>query len=1056
MDNNNGEAIAASRKIAELSEFLERREQELAESQRECESLNDRLAFIADVIQARVEQNSGIVTFRKLLDEDYQKYANQNSFNPFGASALKTLQEVGTQLELVSRDSQIMGKTIIAIGGAFSSGKSSFMNSLFSQDKVSLPVGMDQTTAIASYVLDGEDTEITGYSYRGARVNVPEKIFSLFTYRKKDEFKLNMKLIIDDIVFKTSFVQPYENICFIDTPGFNPGYSSELDYNTAITAIAGAQALLWCFDVSGGTIHDDDFNILRDILNVNPDMKIYIIANRADLKSLEENAEIIEQAEMLLQENSIGYDGISLYTSIKKFSSQPDDYKKAARGNTLAEFLAENNQPDTSKEEEIVKQVISVFDGYIEADEKYIADTQKRIESLSSIESKVLDVVGRKDETILDYKSRISLKNLKSSDETDENTDDDMSAVSESIGEIRISLQENLKKARDDRAAVRGLRKKFEDCICSIFGDKGEYTHRVWNNKTEAAEQYSRGDKYYHGDGVEQDFGEAFKWFHKSAEQGNANAQLVLGFMFSNGQGVEQNYFEAADWYRQAAEQNNAVAQNNLGQMYETGHGIEQNYTEAFRWYRKSAEQGNANAQFRLGNMYCVGQGVEQDYIIALTWYKKAAVQEYAVAENKIGDLYRNGYGVKQNYDEAMKWYLKAAEQNEAVAMNNLGMMYEHGLGKLDYAEAVKWYRTAAEQSDATALNNLGRMYENGYGVERDYGEALKLYNQAAEKGDSSAQKQLGDMYYNGRGVKEDYGKAVKWYRKAAAQQDTEAQNCIGDMYKNYAEHKDNELGFSILSSIGNFGTHENAAEKDFFCDMSSKDAYIEAVKWYRKAAELGDDGAQKKLGDMYCNGNGVKQDYEEAKSWYLKAAERGYDEASNALGNMFYIKKDYAEAMKWYMKSVEQGFNSITESDPFAAIADMYRLGLGVCQDNDLAVKWYCKDISRRICCGAQFLFMSYIGESSTKETLVELFRRTAEYGNADGQVCLGAIYEEGIVVEQDCVEACKWYKRAAEQRHLMDSFWYREGNKYENGIGCKQDYAQAAEYYRKALQYS
>ena len=55
---------------------------------------------------------------------------------------------------------------------------------------------------------------------------------------------------------------------------------------------------------------------------------------------------------------------------------------------------------------------------------------------------------------------------------------------------------------------------------------------------------------------------------------------------------------------------------------------------------------------------------------------------------------------------------------------------------------------------------------------------------------------------------------------------------------------------------------------------------YSEAVRWYRKAAEQGNDAAQNNLGYMYANGRGVSQDYSEAVRWYRKSAEQG-----NALG---------------------------------------------------------------------------------------------------------------------------------------------------------------------------
>ena len=51
----------------------------------------------------------------------------------------------------------------------------------------------------------------------------------------------------------------------------------------------------------------------------------------------------------------------------------------------------------------------------------------------------------------------------------------------------------------------------------------------------------------------------------------------------------------------------------------------------------------------------------------------------------------------------------------------------------------------------------------------------------------------------------------------------------------------------------------------------------VEAVKWFRKAAEQGDADAQFYLGWAYVtNGEGVPKDEVEAVKWYRKAAEQG------------------------------------------------------------------------------------------------------------------------------------------------------------------------------------
>ncbi len=67
---------------------------------------------------------------------------------------------------------------------------------------------------------------------------------------------------------------------------------------------------------------------------------------------------------------------------------------------------------------------------------------------------------------------------------------------------------------------------------------------------------------------------------------------------------------QANDWknapiseVQKAAEQGNADAQSLLGAMYEYGKGVAQDDKQALAWTRKAAEQGNATAQFALGVM---------------------------------------------------------------------------------------------------------------------------------------------------------------------------------------------------------------------------------------------------------------------------------------------------------------------------------------------------------------------------------------------------------------------------------------------------------------------
>ena len=83
-----------------------------------------------------------------------------------------------------------------------------------------------------------------------------------------------------------------------------------------------------------------------------------------------------------------------------------------------------------------------------------------------------------------------------------------------------------------------------------------------------------------------------FKKTLQVAEQGNAQAQFNLGWMYANGQGVRQDDAQAVQWFGKAAEQGIAQAQYNLGVMYANGLGVRQNYKIAKEWFGKACDNG--------------------------------------------------------------------------------------------------------------------------------------------------------------------------------------------------------------------------------------------------------------------------------------------------------------------------------------------------------------------------------------------------------------------------------------------------------------------------------
>ena len=121
----------------------------------------------------------------------------------------------------------------------------------------------------------------------------------------------------------------------------------------------------------------------------------------------------------------------------------------------------------------------------------------------------------------------------------------------------------------------------------------------------------------------------------KAAEQGDVDAQSLLGAMYALGKGVAQDDKQAVAWTRKAAEQGDALAQCLLGLMYEDGNGVAQDDKQAAAWYRKAAEQGDALAQRLLGIIYGSGVGVVQDNKLAYVWSSVSAANGDVEAATK-------------------------------------------------------------------------------------------------------------------------------------------------------------------------------------------------------------------------------------------------------------------------------------------------------------------------------------------------------------------------------------------------------------------------------------
>jgi hypothetical protein len=168
-------------------------------------------------------------------------------------------------------------------------------------------------------------------------------------------------------------------------------------------------------------------------------------------------------------------------------------------------------------------------------------------------------------------------------------------------------------------------------------------------------------------------------------------------------------------------------------------------------------------------------------------------------------------------------------------------------------SEKFKTTLKKAQEGDPASQRDVGSMYLEGKEVAKDPKGAVEWLTKSAEQGDSWAEYGLGNMYRAGNGVKQDYGKAMAWFKKSAApaQGNQAGQLAVADMMiKGEGVSKDVQEGLRIISRLA----QDNYSWAQYFLgdyyitgEFAPKDDR-EAAKWFRKAADQGNQAAKERL----------------------------------------------------------------------------------------------------------------------------------------------------------------------------------------------------------------
>lgn len=335
---------------------------------KEChEDTGTRFKLISRLLAARPQDSAGLARFREFLATDYMAFAEGESSLAAEAKALTLLQSIEQELALLVSFPDVRKRTIVGIVGGFSSGKSEFINSFIHDSQVRLAVGLNPVTAIPSYVLATDKRMIRGYSANGGHIDLDVGFFKNISHAFLSSFSFDLKTLMPFMCIGVQMKpECFSNICFIDTPGYNPpataGEHSQGDRRTAIQFAQQADSIIWLIGLdSTGTVPDSDLEFIQQI-GVEG-CSVYVVLTKADLKAEDEIEDILKEVRNCLDDEGIQIDGISAYSSVHR---KEIAYYKVP----LLEHFANINRSGNIQEhlKKRLDEVFSMYDEAIQAD----------------------------------------------------------------------------------------------------------------------------------------------------------------------------------------------------------------------------------------------------------------------------------------------------------------------------------------------------------------------------------------------------------------------------------------------------------------------------------------------------------------------------------------------------------------------------------------------------------------------------------------------------------------------------------------------------------------
>ncbi|MGL2626761.1 acyl carrier protein [Helicobacter pylori] len=423
-----------------------------SENHHNTEGLKERYDLIVRILNAKME-NEGLEEYQQILDNEFLEFASGVDSLKEKEIALLMLQEIKKELQLVASYPSLFQKTIVAVGGGFSAGKSTFLNNLLGL-KLKLPEHMNPTTAIPTYCLKGKREVLMGFSQNGGMVELPHLKFN---HQFLKSLGFNLKEIMPFMLLSAPSV-PFEFLCFIDTPGYNPGNQGYTggDKEASKESLKHAKHILWLISCERGGIESDDLEFLQELYEEGK--QVFIVLSRADMRTKSQLEEVAKKIKETLKDNGIEFLGICAY-SATRYQEYKEFSEKSKVFNSLEEFLMKLNKR-SEKQNEILGYLYEVH-GMYEKAIKQDANQFKRYQK--ALHSVKLDLMQK-------------------------GFDDFSDATFNKIHSLKKEFAEQERSKEENLARLNGVIGLFKESIDKVFDRVSTFTWEKYRAENEDEE----------------------------------------------------------------------------------------------------------------------------------------------------------------------------------------------------------------------------------------------------------------------------------------------------------------------------------------------------------------------------------------------------------------------------------------------------------------------------------------------------------------------------------------------------------------------------------------